>query len=82
MAFSEAMTLFNLKTRDPNETAAVSGMGQSFGYLLAAAGPMICGYVHSLTSSWTVVLIFLIVVVAMMTSVGLLVDHERYVFSD
>ncbi|MDM7517361.1 MFS transporter [Lentilactobacillus sp. TOM.63] len=81
MAFSEAMTLFNLKTRDPNETAAVSGMGQSFGYLLAAAGPMICGYVHSLTSSWTVVLIFLIVVVVMMTSVGLLVDHERYVFS-
>jgi CP family cyanate transporter-like MFS transporter len=82
MAFSEAMTLFNLKTRNPNETAAVSGMGQSFGYLLAAVGPMICGWVHGVAGSWDIVIIFLIVVVALMTGVGLLVDHERYVFSD
>lgn len=80
IAFSEAMTLFSLKTRTPNETASVSGMGQSFGYLLAATGPMICGWMHGLTTNWFGVLIFLLLVTFVMTFVGLLVDREEYVF--
>ncbi|MEE8825680.1 putative transporter YycB [Lentilactobacillus sunkii] len=80
MAFSEAMTLFSLKTRNPNETASASGMGQSIGYILAATGPMICGWLHGLTTNWFAVLIFLLLVTAVMTFVGLLVDREEYVF--
>ncbi|MDH5108045.1 MFS transporter [Lentilactobacillus kefiri] len=80
IAFSEAMTLFSLKTRTPNETASVSGMDQSFGYLLAATGPMICGWMHGLTTNWFAVLIFLLLVTFVMTFVGLLVDREEYVF--
>lgn len=82
IAFSEAMTLFSLKTRTPNETASVSGMGQSFGYLLAATGPMICGWMHGLTTNWFAVLIFLLLVTFVMTFVGLLVDREEYVFEE
>lgn len=82
MAFSEAMTLFSLKTRNPNETASVSGMGQSFGYLLAATGPMVCGWMHDLTANWFSVLVFLLVVTIVMTFVGLLVDREEYVFEE
>lgn len=80
MAFSEAMTLFSLKTRNPNETASASGMGQSIGYILAATGPMICGWLHGLTTNWFAVLIFLLLITAVMTFVGLLVDREEYVF--
>ena len=80
IAFSEAMTLFSLKTRTPNATASVSGMGQSFGYLLAATGPMICGWMHGLTTNWFAVLIFLLLVTIVMTFVGLLVDRKEYVF--
>lgn len=80
MAFSVAMTLFSLKTRTPGETASVSGMGQSFGYILAATGPMICGWLHGLTANWVIVLLFLLAATLVMTFVGLLVDKEDYVF--
>lgn len=80
MAFSEAMTLFSLKTRTPNETASASGMGQAIGYILAATGPMICGWLHGLTTNWFAVLVFLLLVTVVMTFVGLLVDREEYVF--
>lgn len=41
--FLIAMTMFASKTKTPYQTATVSGMAQSGGYLISAIGPMIYG---------------------------------------
>ncbi|MCY8467276.1 CynX/NimT family MFS transporter [Bacillus atrophaeus] len=61
-AFSLAMMFFSLRTQNAHQAAALSGMAQSFGYLLAAIGPLVFGLLHDVTHSWTIPLFMLIVV--------------------
>lgn len=60
-AFSLSMMFFSLRTSDGKQAAEMSGMAQSFGYLLAAIGPTLFGMLHDITNSWQVPLIMLIV---------------------
>lgn len=59
-AFSLCMMLFSLRTKSSEETAEISGMAQSFGYLLAAIGPTLFGAMHDLTDGWQWPLLMLI----------------------
>ncbi|MET3576154.1 CP family cyanate transporter-like MFS transporter [Bhargavaea ullalensis] len=59
-AFSLAMMFFSLRTRSSQEASELSGMAQSFGYLLAAAGPALFGVLHDATNSWTLPLLLLL----------------------
>jgi MFS transporter, CP family, cyanate transporter len=51
---SLALAFFVLRTRDDADAAALSGMAQSLGYGLAAAGPFVIGALHDATDGWTV----------------------------
>ncbi|WP_080873482.1 CynX/NimT family MFS transporter [Oceanobacillus timonensis] len=59
-AFSLSMLFFGLRTENAQQAAELSGMAQSIGYLLAAAGPTLFGYLHDATDSWTVPLLILL----------------------
>jgi MFS transporter, CP family, cyanate transporter len=48
-----ALSLFGLRTADHTQAAALSGMAQLVGYLVAAAGPVAAGALHDATDSWT-----------------------------
>lgn len=48
-AFGLAMMFFGLRTENANQAAELSGMAQSVGYLLAAIGPTLFGYLHNIT---------------------------------
>src|SRR5699024_6658400 len=61
-AFSLSMMFFTLRTKDAIQASEVSGMAQSFGYLLAAVGPVLFGALHDFTEGWTAPLVMLIVV--------------------
>jgi CP family cyanate transporter-like MFS transporter len=50
--FSLALLFVVLRAPDAEHTGALSGMAQSFGYLLAAAGPAGVGVLHDVTGSW------------------------------
>lgn len=54
-----ALSFFALRARDANQAAALSGMGQSLGYGLAALGPLLFGLLHDRTGGWTVPLVIL-----------------------
>lgn len=58
-AFSLAMMFFSLRSETAIQAAELSGMAQSIGYLLAATGPTLFGYMHDLTDGWTVPLLML-----------------------
>ncbi|MBE1557110.1 CynX/NimT family MFS transporter [Sporosarcina limicola] len=59
-SFSLSMMFFTLRTTDFQQAAKMSGMAQSFGYLLAATGPVLFGGLHDLTDSWTMPLVMLL----------------------
>jgi MFS transporter, CP family, cyanate transporter len=51
--FTLTLTLMVLRAPDARHAAALSGMAQSVGYLLAAIGPVAVGALHDLTDGWT-----------------------------
>lgn len=51
---------FGLLTKDAHQAAELSGMAQSIGYLLAAMGPALIGYLHDAANSWTLPLLILV----------------------
>lgn len=66
-SFSYVMYLFSAKARNEKESANISGLAQSGGYLLAAIFPPLLGYIRDI-SNWDVAIYILII-----TSVALLV---------
>jgi len=74
---SLALTLFTLRSRTPAGAAQLSGMAQTIGYLIAALGPFVAGYIHSLTSGWTVPIVVLLVALVPLTVAGLLITRPR-----
>jgi CP family cyanate transporter-like MFS transporter len=63
-AFPLALTLFVLRGASVAQTAALSAIAQSAGYLLAAVGPLAVGVLRDATGAWTVPLTALLGVVA------------------
>jgi CP family cyanate transporter-like MFS transporter len=51
--FPLVLTLVGLRARTTEGTAALSGVTQSVGYLIAAAGPFSFGALHDATGGWT-----------------------------
>jgi CP family cyanate transporter-like MFS transporter len=70
-SFSLALTFFALRAPDPGHAAALSGMAQSVGYLLAAGGPFLFGVLRDATGSWKVPLALLLTVTVCLLIAGL-----------
>lgn len=68
---SLALTLFVLRAPDAGRSAELSGMAQSFGYLLAATGPPLFGLLYDLSGSWAVPLLALLAAAALLAASGL-----------
>ncbi|MBO0678268.1 MFS transporter [Mycolicibacterium sp. S2-37] len=77
-----ALTLFVLRTRSSAGAAELSGMAQTVGYLVAAAGPFLTGALHDLTGSWDAVIVALIVAVVALMAGGWIAAGDRYVDDD
>lgn len=69
--FSLAVMFFVLRTGTAEQSAQLSGMAQSIGYLLAAAGPLLFGFIHDLTGNWNLSLAMLMLVVVGFALTGL-----------
>lgn len=61
LAFSLVMMWFVLRAASTSVSARLSGMAQSFGYALAAAGPPLFGALHDWTGNWEVPFVLLFV---------------------
>lgn len=69
--FSLALTFFALRAPDPERAAALSGMAQSIGYLVAASGPFFFGVLRDATGGWDVPLILLLAITVCLLIAGL-----------
>jgi len=55
---------------DPVTSASLSAFTQGGGYLVATAGPLVVGFLHSVTGSWTVPVLAMLVVIVFEGAVG------------
>lgn len=67
---SLALSMVNLRSRNTTTAAGLSTMMQSIGYLIAAAGPLVIGAVHTTTDSWTTPVLLLIVLMIALLACG------------
>jgi CP family cyanate transporter-like MFS transporter len=77
--FSLALTFFALRAPDSGHAAALSGMAQSVGYLLAAAGPSLFGVLRDATHAWKVPLALLLAVTVCLLIAGLGAARDAHV---
>ncbi|MEW1879734.1 MFS transporter [Rhodococcus sp. NPDC080181] len=79
---SLALTLMNLRAANARDAASLSSMAQTVGYVLAAAGPLVCGAVHSATQRWEPSIVFLLVVTIPMAAAGAVAGRRVVVGSE
>jgi len=76
-SLSLALLVIVLRARDSDVAAALSGMAQSGGYLLASTGPLIMGLLHSITGDWTAPLLFLLAASGLIWIPGMTAGRNR-----
>jgi len=77
--FALALALFVLRARRVHDTARLSAMAQTVGYLISACGPLLFGLVHEFTGSWTAPLLLLVVLLVPLLWCGVLAGRPVYV---
>jgi len=74
-----ALSFFGLRTTNHSQAASLSGMAQSVGYLVAAAGPIAVGALHDATGSWTSPLLVVLAVQLALLVFGMLAGRARVI---
>ena len=72
MGGSISLSIAFISLRSPNSrrAAQLSGMSQSAGYLLAALGPIVTGFIYDLMSTWTIPVIIFIALIVFLAFCG------------
>jgi CP family cyanate transporter-like MFS transporter len=78
-SFGLAMMFFALRTRTPQESAELSGLAQSFGYLLAAIGPVLFGLLHDVSLDWKLPMIILFTAAILLFIAGMKAGKNEYI---
>lgn len=71
------LTFIGLRTGSAHQAAALSGMAQSVGYLLAACGPPLMGKIHDASDSWQIPLIACAILSVLMALFGAYAGRDR-----
>ncbi|WP_434749703.1 CynX/NimT family MFS transporter [Paenibacillus amylolyticus] len=78
-SFGLVTMFFVLRTTHAREAASLSGMAQSFGYMLAAGGPLLFGLLHDWTSGWTLPLLIQVLLAVGLLMTGIQASKNRTV---
>ncbi|EHI7334696.1 CynX/NimT family MFS transporter [Salmonella enterica] len=71
------LTFIGLRASSAHQAAALSGMAQSVGYLLAACGPPVMGKLHDASGSWYLPISGVTVLAIIMAIFGLYAGRDR-----
>lgn len=78
-SFGMALLFIVLRTKDTEAANELSGMAQSVGYTLAAAGPALFGAIHDLAENWTIPLVLLLFITSVKFWTGWIGGRDQYV---
>jgi len=68
--FPVVLAFFGLRTMTAADTATLSGMAQSIGYLIAWGGTFLTGVLHDVSGSWSLPLVLLVLLGVVQTALG------------
>lgn len=71
------LTFIGLRASSAHQAAALSGMAQSVGYLLAACGPPLMGKIHDTAGDWRIPLLVCAFAAVVMAFCGVLAGRDR-----
>jgi CP family cyanate transporter-like MFS transporter len=74
-----ALSLFSLRTQQHGQAAALSGMAQSIGYLIAGVGPILVGGLMDATGSWSLPLMIMTALMVVLCGFALAAGRDRYI---
>ena len=77
--FVLSLSLFGLRTRHFQNASALSGMGQSVGYIIAALGPIALGALHEVTGSLNTIIYGVVVLCVVEALLGIAVTRHRFI---
>jgi MFS transporter, CP family, cyanate transporter len=78
-SFAVGLSLFVLRSRSPADTARLSAMAQTFGYLIATGGPLLVGTFRDVTRSWSPPLALLLLLLVPQMVAGVLAGRPLHV---
>jgi MFS transporter, CP family, cyanate transporter len=78
-AFGLATLFFVLRTHNAHQAAELSGMAQAVGYLLAAIGPTLFGFIHDVTHNWIIPILILVLGACVLFIVGMQAGSNKFV---
>lgn len=82
LTFPLLLTLINLRTRTSAGSAALSGLAQGFGYILASLGPLLFGWLWDLGGSLVWPIVFLVVVLVVLCASAWIACQPRMLEDD
>ncbi|MBS1203904.1 MAG: hypothetical protein H6R25_803 [Proteobacteria bacterium] len=75
------LTFIGLRASSAHQAAALSGMAQSVGYLLAACGPPLMGKIHDTSGDWHLPLLTCTVLAVMMAVCGAFAGRDQEIIA-
>jgi CP family cyanate transporter-like MFS transporter len=78
MTVPTTFQLINMRTRTVSGAAALSSFTQGIGYVFAAIGPFLFGYLHSITGNWQVSFWFMTAMSLLMMIAGRAAVHNKF----
>jgi len=78
-SFPMVLALIGMRARTPETTAGLSTVAQGWGYLLAAAGPLLVGVLHGATGGYDAMFVLVLAGVAGLAISGWLITRDRFV---
>ncbi|AEP02388.1 MAG: MFS transporter [Heyndrickxia faecalis] len=78
-SISLALAFIGLRSKTATEAANLSGMSQSAGYLVAAAGPFLIGWLYDRAHNWHMPVVVMIICGILMLAAGAGAGRNKYV---
>ena len=78
-SFALGLAFLAMRAKNSQDSSELSGMAQSFGYLVSAVGPIFIGSVYDWTHSWIVPLVILVLVSILVSIFGFGAGRNKYV---
>jgi MFS transporter, CP family, cyanate transporter len=78
-SMTTCLSLFALRTRHHNQATTLSGMAQFVGYTGAAFGPVLTGFLHDTTASWSAPLAMLVASSVLTTVFAVLAGRNKFI---
>src|SRR5699024_10062412 len=77
--FALSLLFLSIRAENAKDASELSGMAQSVGYIVAAFGPIVTGYLYDVTHNWTISLLGVIIILIAVLLFGYQAGKDKFV---